>query len=420
MGERQSKIGSGTNDRAGKSTSGSAATGASGKAFGFSTLAVHGGESRPKLGNSLATPIVQTATYTFADTGELHDHFQRRIEREEYGRYGNPTQRVAEHKLATLEGAEDCLLFSSGMAAITATMYAVLSHNAHVVVTDDSYRRTRQFLTQVLHRYGIEVSVVPAGDYEAIEEAIRPTTRLLVSESPTNPYNRIVDLERFANIGKRHRVKTAIDATFATPFNQRPLEFGIDIVLHSATKYLGGHNDLLAGAVLGSAEVVEGIRSLQAITGAIIDPLAAYLLVRGLKTFALRIARQNANAQALAEFLEAHPKVLAVYYAGLPTHPQHDVARRQMRGFGGVVSFEIAGNIEATSRVVDACRIPQIAPSLGGVESLIEQPALMSFYELTTEERLLVGIKDNLIRYSVGIEDAEDLIADLAAALERV
>ena len=390
-----------------------------GKTLGFSTLAVHGGELRPKLGNSLATPIVQTATYTFADTHELHDHFQRRIEREEYGRYGNPTQRVAEKKLAALEGAGDCLIFSSGMAAITTTLHAVLSHGSHVVVTDDSYRRTRQFLTQVLHRYGIEVSVVPAGDYEAIEEAVRPTTRLLISESPTNPYNFIVDLERFAEIGRRHRVKTIIDATFATPFNQRPLEFGIDIVVHSATKYLAGHNDLLAGAVLGSVELVDGIRSLQAVTGAIIDPLAAYLLLRGLKTFALRIARQNANAQALAEFLAAHPRVVAVHYAGLPTHPQHEVARRQMRGFGGVVSFEIAGNLEATSRVVDACRIPQIAPSLGGVESLIEQPALMSFYELTTEERLRVGIKDNLIRYSVGIEDTEDLIADLAAALER-
>jgi cystathionine gamma-synthase len=391
-----------------------------GKTLGFSTLAVHGGELRPKLGNSLATPIVQTATYTFADTHELHDHFQRRIEREEYGRYGNPTQRAAEKKLAALEGAGDCLIFSSGMAAITTTLHAVLSHGSHVVVTDDSYRRTRQFLTQVLHRYGIEVSVVPAGDYEAIEEAVRPTTRLLISESPTNPYNFIVDLERFADIGRRHRVKTIIDATFATPFNQRPLEFGIDIVVHSATKYLAGHNDLLAGAVLGSAELVDGIRSLQAVTGAIIDPLAAYLLLRGLKTFALRIARQNANAQALAEFLAVHPRVVAVHYAGLPTHPQHDVARRQMRGFGGVVSFEIAGNLEATSHVVDACRIPQIAPSLGGVESLIEQPALMSFYELTTEERLRVGIKDNLIRYSVGIEDTEDLIADLAAALERV
>jgi cystathionine gamma-synthase len=388
-------------------------------ARGFSTIAVHGGEPRPKLGNSLTTPIVQTATYTFVDTQELHDHFQRRIERDEYGRYGNPTQRTAESKLAALEGAEDCLLFSSGMAAVTTTLYAVLGHGSHVVVTDDSYRRTRQFLAQVLHRYGIEVTVVTAGDYQAMEDAIRPTTRVLISESPTNPYNRIVDMERFADIGRRQRVKTMIDATFATPFNQRPLEFGVDIVLHSATKYLAGHNDLLAGAVLASSELVDGIRSLQAVTGAIIDPLAAYLLLRGLKTFALRIERQNANAQALAEFLEGHPKVSAVYYAGLPSHPQHDVARRQMRGFGGVVSFEVAGDLETTSRVVDACRIPQIAPSLGGVESLIEQPALMSFYELTTEERLLVGIKDNLIRYSVGIEDTDDLIADLAAALER-
>ena len=415
MSERQSKTAG-----AAKGTKIFSAHGRDGEALGFSTLAVHGGEPRPKLANSLVTPIVQTATYTFADTQELHDHFQRRIEREEYGRYGNPTQRVAEQKLAALEGAEDCLLFSSGMAAVTTTLYAVLSHNSHVVVTDDSYRRTRQFLTQVLHRYGIEVSVAPAGDYQAIEEAIRPTTRLLVSESPTNPYNRIVDLERFAGIGRRHRVKTLIDATFATPYNQRPLEYGIDIVLHSATKYLAGHNDLLAGAVLGCSELVDGIRSLQHVTGAIIDPLAAYLLVRGLKTFALRVERQNANAQTLAQFLAAHPRVKAVHYAGLPAHPEHDVARRQMRGFGGVVSFEVDGDLEAASRVVDACRIPQIAPSLGGVESLIEQPALMSFYELSTEERLMVGIKDNLIRYSVGIEDADDLIADLSAALERV
>ena len=419
MSGRQPKGGDVAGEQVRESTKRFGVTGADGKPLGFSTLAVHGGEPRPKLGNALATPIVQTATYTFADTRELHDHFQKRIEREEYGRYGNPTQRIAEQKLAALEGAESCLLFSSGMAAVTTALYAVLSHNSHVVVTDDSYRRTRQFLTQTLHRYGIEVSVVPAGDYQAIEEAIRPTTRLLVSESPTNPYNRIVDLERFTDIGRRHRIKTLIDATFATPFNQRPLEYGIDIVLHSATKYLGGHNDLLAGAILGSAELVDGIRSLQAITGAIIDPLAAYLLVRGLKTFALRIARQNANAQALAEFLAAHPKVTAVHYAGLPSHPQHEIARRQMRGYGGVVSFEIVGDLETTSRVVVACRIPQIAPSLGGVESLIEQPALMSFYELTTQERLMVGIKDNLIRYSVGIEDADDLIADLAAALER-
>jgi cystathionine gamma-synthase len=314
--------------------------------------------------HALTTPIIQTATYTFADTRELRDHFERRIEREEYGRYGNPTQRTAEQKLAALEGAEDCLLFASGMAAVTTTLYAVLSHNSHVVVTDDSYRRTRQFLTQVLHRYGVEVSVVPAGDYEAMAEAIRPTTRVLISESPTNPYNYIVDLERFADIGRRHRVKTLIDATFATPFNQAA---GIR---HRSGAAFGEPNISAAQRpARGRGARISRTRGwdsgLQAVTGAIVDPFVAYLLVRGLKTFALRIARQNANAQALAEFLAAHPRVSAVYYAGLPTHPQHQIARRQMRGFGGVVSFEVAGNLDAASRVVGGCRIPHIAPSLG-------------------------------------------------------
>jgi cystathionine gamma-synthase len=387
--------------------------------LGPSTLAVHAGEPRVKPGNSLVTPIIQTATFTFADTQEIKDHFEGRIDRVEYGRYGNPTQRIAESKLAALEGAEACLLFSSGMAAATTTLFAMLSRGTHVVVTDDSYRRTRQFLNQTLNRYGIEVSTVPCGDYEALEDAIRPTTRVLVSESPTNPYNRILDLERFADIGRRHRVKTLIDATFATPYNQRPIEFGVDVVIHSATKYLGGHNDLLAGAVLGSRDLVEAVRGLQGITGAVVDPFAAYLLVRGLKTFALRIERQNTNAQAVAEFLAGHPRVAAVHYAGLSSHPEHYVAKKQMRGFGGVVSFEVQGDLETASRVVDFCQIPYLAASLGGVESLIEQPAIMSFYELTSEERLGIGIKDNLIRYSVGIEDADDLIADLAQALDR-
>jgi cystathionine gamma-synthase len=389
------------------------------KPLGPSTLAVHAGEPRPKPTHALATPIVQTATYTFASTQELKDHFDGKIERVEYGRYGNPTQRIAEAKLAALEGAGDCLLFASGMGAMTTALFALLSRGTHVVVTDDSYRRTRQFLNQTLHRYGIEVSTVPVGDYEALEDAIRPTTRVLVSESPTNPYNRILDLERFAAIGRRHRVKTVIDATFATPYNQRPLEWGVDLVMHSATKYLGGHNDLLAGAVLGSRELVDGIRGLQAVTGGVVDPFAAYLLVRGLKTFALRLERQNANAQAVAEFLAGHPRVAAVHYAGLPGHPEHEIARKQMRGFGGVVSFEVRGDLETASRVVDACAIPHIATSLGGVESLIEQPAIMSFYELTSEERLQIGIKDNLIRYAIGIEDADDLVADLAQALDR-
>ena len=387
---------------------------------GASTRAVHGGEARSKLADAVTEPIIQTATYTFADTAELIDHFEGRIERQEYGRYGNPTQRVAERKLAELEGAEECLLFASGMAAITTTLFAMLSKGAHVVVTDDAYRRTRQFLMQILRRYGVEVSVVPAGDYERLEDSLRQTTRLIFSESPTNPYNRILDLERVAEIGRRHRVKTVIDATFATPINQRPIEFGIDLVIHSATKYLGGHNDLLAGAVLGSAGLISGIRELQAITGGVPDPFTAYLLIRGLKTLALRIARQNDNGVRLAAFLEAHPKVARVHHPSLASHPEHAVASRQMDGFGGVVSFEVRGDLAAGSRLVDACRIPRIAPSLGGVESLIEQPALMSFYELTTEERLQVGIKDSLIRYAVGIEDAEDLIADLARALEQV
>lgn len=386
---------------------------------GPSTQAVHAGEARQKLAHALTEPIVQTATYTFTDSAEIADHFEGRIEREEYGRYGNPTQRVAEKKIAALEGAEDALLFSSGMAAITTTLFAMLAKGAHVVVTDDAYRRTRQFLHQVLRRYGVEVSTVPAGDYERMEEAIRQTTRLIFSESPTNPYNRVIDLERLADIGRRHRVKTIIDSTFATPINQRPIEFGIDLVIHSATKYLGGHNDLLAGVVSGSEDLVSGIRDLQGITGAVVDPFAAYLLIRGLKTLALRVERQNANATRIAEFLASHPKVDRVHYPGLPTHPEHEIARRQMKGFGGVVSFEVRGDLAAASRVVDACTIPRIAPSLGGVESLIEQPALMSFYELTTEERLQIGIRDNLVRYSVGIEDADDLIADLAQALEH-
>ncbi len=389
------------------------------KPVGPSTLSVHGGESRPKPAHALTTPIVQTATYAFANTQELKDHFDGKIERVEYGRYGNPTQRVAEAKLAALENAGECLLFASGMAAMTTSLFAMLSRGTHVVVTDDSYRRTRQFLNQTLSRYGIEVSTVPAGDYEALEDAIKPTTRVLVSESPTNPYNRILDLERFAAIGRYHRVKTVIDATFATPYNQRPLDWGVDLVVHSATKFLGGHNDLLAGAVLGSTDLVGAIRSLQGITGATVDPFAAYLLIRGLKTFALRMERQNANAQAIAEFLAAHPRIAAVHYAGLSSHPEHTIARKQMRGFGGVVSFEVAGDLDTAARVVDSCTIPHIAASLGGVESLIEQPAIMSFYELTSEERLEIGIKDNLIRFSVGIEDADDLIADLAQALDR-
>lgn len=383
------------------------------------TTAVHGGEKRPRPGNAITTPIFQTATYVFRDTAELTDYMSGNTEREEYGRYGNPTQRIAEAKCAALEGAEAGLAFASGMAAITTTLLAILQSGQHVVLTDDCYRRTRQFCRTVLAKFGVEVTIVETGNDAALEAAITPRTRVLISESPTNPYNKIVDLGRIAEIGRKHRVLTIIDSTLGTPVNQRPIEHGIDLVLHSATKFLAGHNDVLGGIILGNESVIEGIRQYQGILGAILDPHAAYLLIRGLKTLPLRVAQHNRSAQRIAEMLEAHPRVERVHYAGLPSHPGHEIARRQMKGFGGVVSFEVKGDLETASRVVDAVRIPQIAPSMGGVETLIEQPSLMSFFELSTEERLAVGIKDNLVRLSVGLEDTDDLIADLQQALAR-
>jgi cystathionine gamma-synthase len=321
-----------------------------------------------------------------------------------------------EAKLAALEGAEAGVLFASGMAAVTTTLLAMLRRDAHVVFTNDCYRKTRVFAQTVLKKIGVSCDLVEP-TVEAVEAALRPDTQLVFTESPTNPYLSVVDLERLVALTRARRIKTVIDSTFATPFNQRPLEFGVDLVIHSATKYLGGHNDLLAGCVLGGKDLVGAIREFQGMLGSVPDPTSSFLLARGLKTFALRLARQNESGQTIAEFLAAHPKVERVHYPGLPGHPGHEVARRQMRGFGGVVSFELRGTLADGSRFVDALRIPQIAPSLGGVESLVEQPSLMSFFELSPEQRAALGIKDNLVRYSVGIEDVADLIADLRQAL---
>jgi len=258
------------------------------------------------------------------------------------------------------------------------------------------------------------------GDFAALDAAIQPNTRLIVSESPTNPYLRVVDLPRLVEIARRHGVKTLIDSTFATPINQRPLDFGIDLVVHSATKYLSGHNDLLAGVVVGQAGLLDSLRQSLGVLGGVSDAHTASLLTRGIKTLALRVERQNENGQCVAEFLERHPRVARAWYPGLSSHPDHAVAHAQMLGFGGVVSFEVAGSLDDTSRFIDALRIPIIAASLGGVETLIEQPSLMSYYELSTDERLAVGIKDNLVRLSLGVEDAADLIADLDQALKKV
>lgn len=392
---------------------------------GDSTVAVHAGSERPNAHHSLTPPVVQTATYTFADTQDLSDFMDARMwggakGRTEYGRYGNPTVTAAEAKLAALEGAQAAVLYSSGMAAVTSTLLTLVQAGSHVVITDDSYRRTRQFCLNFLKKFGVTSTVVPMGDYAALEAAIRPETRIVISESPTNPYLRVLDLGRVAEIARKHNVKTLVDATFATPLNLRPLDFGIDLVVHSATKYLGGHNDLLAGVVVGSEQLIALLRQNLWMLGGVLDPNNAYLLLRGLKTLALRLERQNANGLKVAQYLESHPKVERVWYPGLPSHPDHEAAARQMQGFGGVVSFEVKGNLAAGSKVVDSVKIPIIAPSLGGVETLIEQPALMSYYEMSTEERLEVGIKDNLIRLALGIEDAQDLIADLGQALDGI
>jgi cystathionine gamma-synthase len=387
---------------------------------GFSTRAVHAGEAREKAGNAVTTAIFQTATYAFRDSRELTEYMEGNIEREEYGRYGNPTQRAVEAKLAALDGGEAALLFSTGMCAITTTLLAMLGRGSHLVLTADGYRRTRQFCRTLLHRLGIDCTFVETGDYQALQAAIRPTTRLIFSESPTNPHLRVLDLERLVDIGRQHNVKIAIDSTFATPFNQRPLDFGIDLVLHSATKYLGGHNDLMAGVVVGSRGLISAIRDMQAMLGGITDPHTAYLLLRGLKTLGIRLRKQNENGMTVARFLEGHPRVRRVFYPGLSSHPDYKVACDQMRGFGGVVSFEIDGDLNMTSTFIDRLHIPFIAPSLGGVETLIEQPALMSYFEMTSEDRAAIGITDTLVRMSLGVEDADDLVGDLNQALSSL
>lgn len=390
-----------------------------GSAPHFSTLSVHGGELRTKPGDSITDPIFCASTYTFRNTQAVIDYIEQQQPREEYGRYGNPGERVAERKLAALEGGEAAVLFSSGMAAIVGLLMAKLNAGDEVILFDECYHRSREFCAKHLSRFGVKTVQVRACDYDAMEAAITPRTRLLISESPTNPHLSIVDLDRFAQIGIDHGVETLIDATLATPYNLRPIEYGVDYVLHSVTKYLAGHNDLLAGVVVGSAEKLEPVRNLRGIMGAVNSPQNCYLLTRGLKTFELRMQRHNENGQRVAEFLEAHPRIEKVYYPGLESHAYHDIARRQMRGFGGLVTFLVKdADWRATANIVDAVRIPRIAPSLGGVESLIEQPLVMSYYQCTPEERRRYGIPDNMIRLSCGIENPEDLIADLAQALD--
>ncbi|MHC4125175.1 MAG: trans-sulfuration enzyme family protein, partial [Planctomycetota bacterium] len=303
--------------------------------------------------------------------------------------------------------------------AITTTILTLVQSGDHIVITDDSYKKTLEFCQSYLKQFGISCTIVPFGDYKVLENAIKKNTRFIFSESPTNPYLNIFDLAKIKKIADKHNVLTLIDSTFSTPFNQRPLEFGMDLVLHSATKYLAGHNDILAGAVLGRKELVDKIRNLHKSMGGLIDPHCCYLLLRGLKTFPLRVEKQNETALKVAKFLEVHPRVKKVYYPFLESHPHYKVATEQMTGGGGVVSFEIKGTLNTAKRFLDVLKLCYIGPSLGGVETLITHPALVSYYDYTKKQRYELGITDTLFRLAVGIENAKDIIEDIEQGLKQ-
>jgi cystathionine gamma-synthase len=381
------------------------------------TKAVRGAADLEKKNGPLGTPIYQTSTFEVVDNDEQvnatgSDHY--------YTRYGNPTNTVAERTIAALEGVDQALTFASGMGAITTTIMALLKSGDHVVAQRDIYGGVTKFLSQWLPKMGIETTFVDTVEYEQHARAIRANTKLLYLESPTNPTLRVVDFKKVAALAKQHKLISMIDATFGTPINQHPAEFGIDLVMHSGTKYLAGHSDLICGVVAGRRELMQRIWETRTTLGNCMDPHASWVLVRGLKTLALRVAQQNKSAQRVAEFLSEHAKVRSVHYPFLKSHPQYSVAREQMSGGGGMVTFEVEGTGEDARRVSEAMRLFTLAPSLGGAESLVSIPVLTSHAMIPAEERVKMGVTEQMVRLSVGIENAEDLISDLEHALEAV
>ena len=381
------------------------------------TAAVHGAADLKKKNGPVATPIYQTSTFEVTDNDE-----QQRVTATDryYTRWGNPTNTIAEQTVAELEGVEAARTFASGMGAITTAIMALLKAGDHVVAQRDLYGGVTKFLSQWLPKMGIETTFVDTTDYEQHAQAIRPNTRLLYLESPTNPALRVVDFREAAALAQQHKLISMIDSTFGTPINQHPAEYGIDLVMHSGTKYLSGHADLTCGVVAGRRELLEQINDTRTTLGNCMDPHASWLLIRGLKTLAVRVERQNDNALRVAEFLAQHGKVRRVHYPFLKGHPQYAVAREQMSGGGGMVTFEVEGRGEDARRVSEALRLFTLATSLGGVESLVSIPVLTSHAMIPAEARAKMGVTEQMIRLSVGIENADDLIADLEHALEAV
>lgn len=388
-----------------------------GEGFGLGTLAVWAGEEGPSWAGATQVPVVHSVTFGFESLEEW-----LRVAREEepgyiYSRSSNPTTAVFEEKVRVLEGAEAATSFASGMAAISNLFFTLLEPGARVVSIRDSYGGTSKLLLEWLPRHGVEVVLCDTADHEALEREIAAGCRLVYLESPTNPTLKVLDIRRLARAGRAVGAVVAVDNTFATPVNQRPLELGAHVVVHSATKFLGGHSDAMGGVLCGERQLVERVFRFREINGAALDPMAAYLLLRGMKTLELRVARQNENALAIARFLASHPKVEAVFYPGLEDDPGHAIAREQMRGFGGVLSFSLAGGLEAVAPLLAGLRFAHLAASLGSVSTLVGPPATTSHVELSAAQRQALGIPEGLVRYAVGIENGEDLVADLERAL---
>jgi cystathionine gamma-lyase len=376
----------------------------------FSTRTIHAGQQHDPSTGAVMVPIYATSTYAQESPG-VHKGY-------EYSRSQNPTRMAFERCIADLESGSDGMAFASGLAAI-ATILELLDSGAHIIASDDLYGGSFRLFDKVRRRSaGLKFSFVDLADLKAIEAAIRPETKMIWVETPTNPLLRLADLEAIATLAKKRRLMTVADNTFASPFVQRPLEQGIDIVMHSTTKYLNGHSDIVGGvAVTNNADLAARLRFLHNAVGGIAGPFDSFLALRGLKTLALRMERHCANALTIARWLEAHPKIARVLYPGLESHPQHTLARKQMSGFGGVVTATLKGNLTATRRFLERTRLFTLAESLGGVESLIEHPAIMTHASIPEDQRAILGISDSLVRLSVGIEDADDLIADLDQAL---
>ncbi len=380
------------------------------------TRAIHAGESKPGVSGPVTAPIVRSSTFTFADTAEMKRWAEGRSSAYIYTRYGNPTLTIAEEKLAALEHGEAAVVTASGMAAISSALLAALEAGDELIATRQLYGGTYRLMRDILPRMGIKVHFVES-DLAGAERLIGPKTKALYVETPTNPTLQLVDMEQAVRLARRHRLTSIIDNTFASPILQKPLEAGFDMAVHSTTKALGGHSDLIGGAVVGSREWVGRAHTMVIYLGGCMDPEAAYLLSRGIKTVGLRVGRQCGTALEVARYLERHPKVARVHYPGLPSHPQHRLARRQMRGFGSMLAFDLKGGLGAARRFCDRVQVFLLAASLGGVESLVVLPIYTSHYKMSRAELRAAGVAPGTVRVSIGLEDARDLIADLKQAL---